>query len=48
MISLVRDLDPALMGPIAVACYLLGLLAFVYPQCLRRSGARLRVLHEAR
>ncbi|MCY4502945.1 MAG: hypothetical protein OXE57_15450, partial [Alphaproteobacteria bacterium] len=29
MISLVRDLDPALMGLIAVACYLLGLLAFV-------------------
>ena len=29
MISLVRDLDPALMWLIAVACYLLGLLAFV-------------------
>ena len=29
MISLVRDLNPALMGLIAVCCYLLGLLAFV-------------------
>ncbi|MDE0407023.1 MAG: hypothetical protein OXN81_04110 [Alphaproteobacteria bacterium] len=29
LISLVRDLDPALMRLISVACYLLGLLAFV-------------------
>ena len=29
MISLVRGLDPALMGLIAAACYLLALLAFV-------------------
>ena len=28
LISLVRDLDPALMRLISVACYLLGLLAF--------------------
>ena len=29
MVSLVRDLDPALMRLIGVACYLLGLAAFV-------------------
>ena len=29
LISLVQDLDPALMRLISVACYLLGLLAFV-------------------
>ena len=29
MISLVRDLDPALMGLISVCCYLLGLAAFI-------------------
>ena len=29
LLSLVRDLDPALMGLISVACYLLGLLAFL-------------------
>ena len=29
MISLVRDLDPALMGLISVCCYLLGFAAFI-------------------
>ena len=42
LISLVRDLDPALMGLIAVACYLLGLLAFV------QGAARLLRLSEDR
>ena len=39
MISLVRDLDPALMGLIAVCCYLLGLLAFVRGAFVLRAAA---------
>ena len=42
LISLVRDLDPALMGLIAVACYLLALVAFV------QGAARLLRLSEDR
>ena len=42
LISLVRDLDPALMGLIAAACYLLGLVAFV------QGAARLLRLSEDR
>ena len=42
LISLVRDLDPALMGLIAAACYLLGLAAFV------QGAARLLRLSEDR
>ena len=42
LISLVRNLDPALMGLIAVACYLLALLAFI------QGAARLLRLSEDR
>ena len=42
LISLVRDLDPALMGLISAACYLLGLAAFV------QGAARLLRLSEDR
>ena len=42
LISLVRDLDPALMGLIAVACYLLALVAFI------QGAARLLRLSEDR
>ena len=42
LISLVRDLDPALMGLIAAACYLLALLAFI------QGAARLLRLSEDR
>ena len=42
LISLVWDLDPALMGLIAAACYLLGLLAFI------QGAARLLRLSEDR
>ena len=42
LISLVRDLDPALMGLIEAACYLLGLAAFV------QGAARLLRLSEDR
>ena len=42
LISLVRDLDPALMGLIAAACYLLGLVAFI------QGAARLLRLSEDR
>ena len=42
LISLVRDLDPGLMGLIAAACYLLGLVAFI------QGAARLLRLSEDR
>ena len=42
LISLVRDLDPALMRLIAAACYLLGLVAFI------QGAARLLRLSEDR
>ena len=42
MISLVRDLDPALMGLISVCCYLLALGAFI------QGGVRLLRLSEDR
>ena len=42
LISLVRDLDPALMGLIAAACYLLALVAFI------QGAARLLRLSEDR
>ena len=42
LISLVRDLDPALMGLIAVACYLLALVTFI------QGAARLLRLSEDR